>query len=164
LQTSAALRVASVDLADDAHCQCLLGLLDHYALDPMGGGKGLSAHARAHLVAELRRMPSYRGALAWRGEQAVGLVNCFTGLSTFAARPLLNIHDIVVRSDCRGQGVGQALLGWAQDLATELRCCKLTLEVLSNNRRAMSLYEKAGFAPYTLGPAAGQALLMQKLL
>jgi ribosomal protein S18 acetylase RimI-like enzyme len=164
LPTLVALRVAPLDLADAAHCGCLLGLLEHYALDPMGAGKPLSTYAREQLVAQLRRMPSYRGALAWHGDEAVGLINCFTGLSTFAARPLLNIHDIVVRSDRRGQGVGRALLGWAQELAIELDCCKLTLEVLSNNRPAMALYEKVGFAPYTLQPAAGQALLLQKLL
>ncbi|MBI3759083.1 MAG: GNAT family N-acetyltransferase, partial [Deltaproteobacteria bacterium] len=41
---------------------------------------------------------------------------------------------------------------------------KLTLEVLSNNTRAMASYQQAGFAPYVLDPAAGHALLMQKYL
>ena len=48
--------------------------------------------------------------------------------------------------------------------ARQLGCCKLTLEVLSNNRRALAAYERAGFAPYVLDPAAGQALFLQKLL
>jgi len=153
-----------IDLADAAHCRWLLELLEHYARDPMGAGKGLGAYARENLVAELRGLPGYRGALAWIDVEAVGLINCFTGFSTFAARPLLNIHDIVVRGDRRGQGVGRALLGWAQQVATDLRCCKLTLEVLANNRPAMALYRSAGFVPFELGPAAGQALLLQKLL
>jgi GNAT superfamily N-acetyltransferase len=94
----------------------------------------------------------------------VGLIDCFAGFSTFAAKPLLNVHDIVVRQGLRGKGIGQALLAWAEERAKQLGCCKLTLEVLSNNTRAMSSYTQAGFAPYVLDPAAGHALLMQKFL
>jgi GNAT superfamily N-acetyltransferase len=77
---------------------------------------------------------------------------------------LLNVHDIVVLKDLRGQGIGQALLAWAEQRARELGCCKLTLEVLSNNTQAMASYQQAGFVPYVLDPAAGNALLMQKYL
>lgn len=160
------LRVLPVNLADAAQAAAWLDLLDHYACDPMGGGEPLSAFARAHLVTRLRTLPSFHGALAWRaGEQApVGLINCFEGFSTFAARPLLNIHDLVVLESARGQGIGRALLGWSAQRGRELGCCKLTLEVLSSNARALKAYEQAGFAPYTLDPAAGQALFLQKLL
>ncbi len=159
-----AVAVTAVDLGDPGQAAAFIDLLDHYARDPMGGGSGLSPHARQHLVAELRRLPHFHGALAWLGGRAVGLVNCFAGFSTFAARPLLNIHDIVVHGDVRGTGIGQALLAWAEGRARELGCCKLTLEVLANNRRALLAYERAGFAPYVLDPAAGQALFLQKLL
>jgi ribosomal protein S18 acetylase RimI-like enzyme len=70
----------------------------------------------------------------------------------------------VVHASLRGQGIGQALLGWAEARARQLGCCKLTLEVLSNNTRAMASYQQAGFAPYVLDPAAGHALLLQKYL
>jgi GNAT superfamily N-acetyltransferase len=70
-------------------------------------------------------------------------------------------HD---RGHAAGRGVGQALLGWAETRARQLGCCKLTLEVLSNNRRALRSYEQAGFEPYVLDPAAGQALFLQKKL
>ena len=153
-----------LDLADPAQAAAWLDLLDHYARDPMGGGSGLSGYAQANLARELRDLPTFHGALAFDGENAVGLINCFAGFSTFAARPLLNIHDIVTRAGLRGRGVGQALLGWAETRARQLGCCKLTLEVLSNNRRALRSYEQAGFAPYVLDPAAGQALFLQKNL
>jgi ribosomal protein S18 acetylase RimI-like enzyme len=130
----------------------------------MGGGTGLSGYARANLVRELKDLPSFHGALAFNGDQAVGLINCFAGFSTFAAKPLLNIHDIVVHAGARGQGIGRALLGWAEQRARALGCCKLTLEVLSNNTRALAAYERAGFAPYVLDPAAGHALFLQKYL
>ena len=160
------LRVLPVDLADAAQAAAWLDLLDHYARDPMGGGEPLSAFARAHLVERLQAQTGFHGALAWcEGSTVpVGLINCFAGFSTFAAQPLLNIHDLVVRAEARGQGVGQALLDWAALRGRELGCCKLTLEVLSSNAPALKIYDRAGFAPYTLDPAAGQALFLQKIL
>ena len=158
------LHVAAVDLYDPVQATIWLGLLDHYARDPMGGGDGLSDYAKLNLVHTIREVPGFHGALAWLDGEAVGLIDCFAGFSTFAAKPLLNVHDIVVHASQRGRGVGQALLTWAEQRAGELGCCKLTLEVLSNNTRAMRSYEQAGFVPYALDPAAGHALLMQKIL
>ena len=158
------LQVVAVDLENEAISNAWLSLLDHYARDPMGGGSGLSAYAKANLVRELQGQPGFHGALAFSRDEAVGLINCFAGFSTFAAKPLLNIHDIVTRADRRGQGIGQALLAWAEQRARELGCCKLTLEVLSNNHKAMAAYELAGFAPYVLDPAVGHALFLQKSL
>lgn len=158
------LKVVPLDLHDLVQAEIWLELLDHYAQDPMGGGEGLSDYAKLNLVRTIREVPGFHGALAWLDGKAVGLVDCFAGFSTFAARPLLNIHDVVVRTGLRGQGIGQALLAWAETRACELGCCKLTLEVLSDNRRAMASYERAGYAPYVLDPAAGHALLLQKLL
>ena len=108
------LRVVAVDLEHKAISTVWLELLDHYARDPMGGGTGLSDYAKSHLVAELKSLPTFHGALAWAGDEPVGLINCFAGFSTFAARPLLNIHDIVVHAGARGQGIARVLLGWAE--------------------------------------------------
>ena len=157
-------KVVALDLHDLAQAEIWLGLLDHYAQDPMGGGEGLSTYAKLNLVRTVREVPGFHGALAWLDGEAVGLIDCFAGFSTFAARPLLNVHDIVVRDGLRRQGIGQALLAWADERARQLGCCKLTLEVLSNNTQAMASYQQAGYAPYVLDPAAGHALLMQKIL
>ena len=162
-------RIAAVDLKNGPISRTWLALLDLYAQDPMGGGEGLSAHAQTHLVRELRVFPGFHGALAWvaaadGSEQAVGLINCFTGFSTFAAQPLLNVHDLVVDAGHRRRGIARALLDWAEQRARELGCCKLTLEVLSNNTAAQAAYARAGFAPYALDPAAGHALFLQKKL
>lgn len=158
------LAVRPLDLNDAGQALIWLELLDHYASDPMGGGDGLSAYAKLNLVATMRQVPGFHGGLAWLDGEAVGLIDCFAGFSTFAAKPLLNVHDIVVRADCRGQGIGRALLDWAEQRAAALGCCKLTLEVLSNNHSAMACYERAGFAPYMLDPQAGHALFLQKLI
>jgi ribosomal protein S18 acetylase RimI-like enzyme len=130
----------------------------------MGGGEPLSDDVRARLCDDLARHPLAASFIAWLGDQPVGLVNCFEAYSTFKARPLLNVHDIAVHPDHRARGVGQALLAACEAYARERGCCKLTLEVLSGNQRAMRSYQQFGFAPYVLDPDQGQALLMQKWL
>ncbi len=156
------IRIIRAELSEPAHAQAFLELLDHYARDPMGGGAGLSAPVREELVPRLRARLDFAAFLAFDAAIAVGLVNCFEGFSTFAARPLLNVHDIVVRDAYRGRGIGRQLLATAEEEARTRGCCKLTLEVLSNNRAALAAYERAGFRPYVLDPAAGQALFLQK--
>lgn len=156
--------VRPLDLDNPDHVAAFTALLDHYAHDPMGGGSGLAEEVKAVLPQRLREVPHFYGALAYVDERPVGLINCFFGFSTFVGAPLLNIHDIVVHADQRGTGVGQALLAHAERVASEKGCCKLTLEVLSNNHKAMKAYERAGYAPYVLDPKAGQALFLQKKL
>ncbi len=162
MTTAVAVRV--LDFSDLAHRLAFLDLLDHYALDPMGGGHGLSETVRATLVAALSEVRNYHGALAWQGDEAIGLINCFIGFSTFAAAPLLNVHDLVVRQDRRGAGIGTALLAHAECLARELGCCKITLEVLSGNMAAQTVYQRVGYRPYVLDPRAGHAVLLEKRL
>jgi ribosomal protein S18 acetylase RimI-like enzyme len=86
------------------------------------------------------------------------------GFSTFACRPLVNVHDLAVAGAYRGQRIGERLLAFVETLARKRGACKLTLEVLSGNASAMRLYARAGFAQYELDPAAGQAGFMQKWL
>lgn len=158
------LRVAPVDYGRESDRAALVMLLDAYARDPMGGGEPLSETVKARLCDDLAARPQAFSFIAWQATEAVGLVNCLEGYSTFKAQPLMNIHDIAVLPPWRGQGVGQALLAAAQDLACARGCCKLTLEVLTGNQPALASYLKFGFAPYALDPAAGQASFMQKWL
>ena len=158
------LTVLPVDYHNVEHRHALVMLLDAYARDPMGGGEGLAEDVKARLCDDLAARPDAASFIAWLDGQPVGLVNCIEGYSTFKARPLMNIHDIAVLPGHRGQGVGQSLLQAAQDHARARGCCKLTLEVLTGNLVALRSYERFGFAPYALDPAAGQASFMQKWL
>jgi ribosomal protein S18 acetylase RimI-like enzyme len=83
--------------------------------------------------------------LALDGERPVGLALCLLGFSSFRARPLLNIHDIAVVPQARGTGVGRELLAAVEEHARSCGCCKVTLEVRSDNARAMAAYRRAGF-------------------
>lgn len=139
-------------------------LLDAYARDPAGGNKALSEFAKTHLVEELAVRPQAFSVLAFAGEQPIGLINCIEGFSTFACRPLVNIHDVVVLSSHRGRRVAEQMLALVHEIAKERGACKLTLEVLQGNASAIRLYERAGFAGYQLDPAMGRAQFFQKWL
>ena len=161
---SATLRIVRVDYADPRHAAALVDLLDAYARDPAGGGQPLSEFARTHLPTQLAARDTAFSVLAYDGDQAVGLVNCIEGFSTFACRPLVNIHDVVVLASHRGQGVGRLMLEQVAVLARERGACKLTLEVLTGNRPALALYERIGFKPYQLDAAMGHAQFLQRWL
>jgi len=158
------LQVRRVDYRNSSDAQALVLLLDAYARDPMGGGEGLAEDVKARLCDDLAARGDAASFIAWLDGHPVGLVNCIEGYSTFKARPLMNIHDIAVLPGHRGAGVGQALLAAAEAHARANGCCKLTLEVLTGNTPALRSYERFGFAPYQLDPAAGQASFMQKWL
>ncbi len=156
--------VCRVDYTNPVHAAALVRLLDAYAQDPMGGGHALSEFAKVNLAAALAARPQAYSVLAFDGEQAVGLVNCIEGFSTFACQPLVNVHDVAVLTSHRGRGVAEKMLGLAEVIARARGACKLTLEVLQGNTGADRLYRRLGFANYELDPALGQAQFMQKWL
>lgn len=159
---TAAVRLA--DYADAGDAATVLALLDAYARDPMGGGAPLSADVRSSVIAGLAATPTAFSLIASVGGEPVGLANCFWGYSTFAARPLVNIHDMVVLADYRGRGVGTALFAAIEAMAAARGACKVTLEVLSGNAPAKALYASLGYGDYALDPEAGTALFWQKRL
>src|SRR5512139_305241 len=102
--------------------------------------------------------------LAFDGETPVGLINAIEGFSTFACRPLVNVHDVVVIGSHRGRGIAALMFDEVESIARERGACKLTLEVLEGNSAARTLYGKLGFAAYQLGPAMGHAQFLHKSL
>jgi ribosomal protein S18 acetylase RimI-like enzyme len=94
---------------------------------------------------QLRDTPHARIWLAWDASEPVGLLIAFQTLSTFTGEGVLNIHDLAVRSDRRGQGIGTQLLTAVAAEAREAGCCKLTLEVRDDLATAHRLYRRIGF-------------------
>ena len=150
--------------ADPAHAAALLDLLDAYARDPAGGGEPLGDFARDHLIAELAARPFMFSVLAFDGDTPVGLINAIEGFSTFACRPLVNVHDVVVASSHRGRGIAARMFAEVETIARERGACKLTLEVLDGNASARTLYQRLGFTAYQLDPAMGHAQFLHKWL
>jgi GNAT superfamily N-acetyltransferase len=153
---------AQLDRAE--HQRAVIELTDAYSRDPMGDGHPLAPEVRESLISGLRQHPTTLIFLAYDGADAVGIATCFLGFSTFAARPLINLHDVGVLPSHRGRGISRQLLAAVEAKARALDCCKLTLEVLENNHRARGVYAAAGFAQATYTAEAGGALFLAKKL
>ena len=141
------LSVFLADLGNPSHQSAIIELLDMYCRDEFGDEKPLSAHARANLISGLIKHGGARVFLAHDGDQPLGVAICMLGFSSFRGKPLVNIHDIAVSPSARGQGIGRKLLAAVEAEARNLGCCKVTLEVRSDNTRAMGLYQSVGFKP-----------------
>lgn len=162
--TDAALTCRRLDYENADDARTLIDLLDAYARDPMGGGAPLDQGTRRRLADVLASTPNALSFVAEHGRRAVGLANCFTSVSTFAARPIVNFHDIYVDPSVRGVGVGKLLMSTVEAAAREMGACKLTLEVLEGNERARRVYAGYGFAGYALDETTGHALFWEKKL
>jgi GNAT superfamily N-acetyltransferase len=159
-----AIEIVEADLSRPEHQQAVVDLTDGYAADAMGNGRPLPEDVRAALIPGFRAQPTLVIFLAYVGADPVGIATCFRGFSTFAARPLINIHDLAVLPSRRGQGIGRRLLEAVEQKARATGCCKVTLEVQEDNRRARRVYEAAGFAQTVYAEGAGGALFFSKRL
>ncbi|MBP9642449.1 GNAT family N-acetyltransferase [Budvicia aquatica] len=156
------INIIMVDYTNAAQGEDLVGLLNGYALDPMGGGEALKPQVKSNLVSELAKLPHAFSVMAYVDGKPAGLINCFFGFSTFACQPLVNIHDVAVSAEYRGLGLSQKMLDKVEQFAKQKGCCKITLEVLEGNDIAKASYRKFGFAGYELDPAMGGAMFWQK--
>lgn len=137
--------IQQADLNRSEHQKAILELTQAYASDPMGGGEALSTEVIDRLIPGLQATPHTLIFLAYIESMPIGIATCFRGFSTFLAKPLLNIHDIAVLPQYRGQGIGQKLIAAVEAKGIEIGCGKLTLEVQSKNLVAQHTYKRAGF-------------------
>jgi len=158
------IKVIKADYNNEQHRKDIPMLLNEYASDAMGSGAELSSEVKNNLVKELSKLPHAFSVIAYVNKKPAGLVNCFEVFSTFLCKPLINIHDLIVSENFREKGISQKMLKKVEDVARAKKCCKITLEVLSNNEIAKAAYQKFGFSDYRLDPKAGVALLWQKPL
>lgn len=158
------LDVFEADMSNPTHAEAMINLLDHYAQDEMGGGNGLSEFARGNVAQAINARPSIKVFLAQHQGLPVGMAIAMEGFSTFACKPIMNIHDLVVLKCYRQRGIARRLLKQVETKAIGLGCCKLTLEVLEGNHAGKTAYTQFGFKGYELNPEFGKALFLQKCL
>ncbi|MGB7183615.1 MAG: GNAT family N-acetyltransferase [Burkholderiaceae bacterium] len=156
--------IQKVNLDNPGDIADLTRLLNEYAGGEAGGGQPLAQSTLDSLPVALKSCPTYVGLLARANNEAIGLLNAFWSVSTFKARRLINVHDIAVTPAWQRKGIGRRLLNTVEEVAVELHCCKITLEVLEGNHNAVALYQIMGFEAYRLHPAMGAAQFMQKVL
>ncbi|MDR1859363.1 MAG: GNAT family N-acetyltransferase [Bacteroidales bacterium] len=148
-----------VDLSDEEHAAQVVRLLDAYMRDAMGLSAPMPVGLAPRIIAGLRQHSGYIGFFALCDGQYAGLANCNRNFSTFKARPLLNIHDLIVLPEFRRQGVGRFLLDALSDFCRQNGYCRISLEVRTDNSKAQALYRAAGFAD-----SAAPALFWEKII
>ncbi|WND04008.1 GNAT family N-acetyltransferase [Temperatibacter marinus] len=158
------IEIRILDYKNSDETQHLIDLLDHYARDEMGGGVPLSEKVRKNLASELSALPHAFSIIAYVDDKPAGLANCFEVFSTFQCKPIINIHDVIVKADFRGLKLSTKILEKVQSIAVKRGCCKITLEVLEGNYIAQNAYKKFGFSGYELDPKVGRALFWEKAL
>lgn len=151
-------------LEDPADAKTFQVLLNAYAQDPMGAGKGLPDAVLRRAARDLARHPAVRVFFAETAAGPCGFATCFLGYSTFRASPLLNVHDLSVLPAYRGQGIGRQLLATIERQARIDGCCKLTLEVREDNPTAAGLYRSEGFQAGQGNPGSVQYYFLEKAL
>jgi ribosomal protein S18 acetylase RimI-like enzyme len=139
--------VCLADLHNAQDARWIVELLDMYCRDEFGDCAPLSAKARENLIPGLIKHGGARVYLAFdeNEKEPLGVAICLLGFSSFKGAPLLNIHDIAVSPQARGKGIGAALLDFLEADAKTLGCCKITMEVRSDNARAQALYQRIGY-------------------
>lgn len=85
---------------------------------------------------------SARVIVATLNHQLLGSVLLFFRRCARVAR----LYSLATRAEARGLGIGTALLQAAEKAADQRRCHTLRLEVRTDNRAAVALYERAGYA------------------
>lgn len=63
----------------------------------------------------------------------------------------LYIDDLCVDENCRGKHIGKKLYNAAIELAKEMGCYNITLNVWSCNKSALKFYESQGLIPQKIG-------------
>lgn len=152
------------DYRDKRDAEALATLLRAYTADPMGGGQALSTEHCAQVARRLDAFGHAFSVLAFDQGTPLAMANCLLSFSTFSLKPVVNIHDFFVAPESRGAGLGKRLLAAVEAEGRARGCCKITLEVLSNNTPAKNLYAGFGFHAYELSGEAGQALFWQKVI
>jgi Acetyltransferases len=139
------LAVIAADLSKREHRRALVMLIDEYMRGPSGEKRPLPGALHRRLVSGMAKHPAASVYFAVANGEIAGCATCFSGFSTFRAKKLVNVHDLIVSAGFRRQGVGRALLDFIARKAKREGCCKVTLEVRRDNAGALELYRSAGF-------------------
>lgn len=139
------LSIADCDFTNADDLNAIGSLLNAYIEDEMGGGTPISKLQQLRLVDALNQHPTSIVLLAQTDDVYCGLLIAFENFSTFTVSPMINIHDLIVLSDFRCEGVGRKLLEALVEKAERKNCSRVTLEVREDNAKAQHLYRSLEF-------------------
>lgn len=116
-----------------------------YELACLSAGDVLPREAFAQTLTALAEQPDRRLSLAFEGGRAVGFADVELVLSLSRCARVGVIHELYVREDARGAGVGSAML---VSLTTQLRgagCAAVQASCARVNVRSQEFLERRGF-------------------
>ncbi len=102
--------------------------------------------APATLAARLEDMRGngYGCVAAFAGDRCLGIAGLWFGTRFWCGR-YVDIDNVIVAEPWRGQGIGQALIGWIEDYARQKGCEKVVLDAYTTNERAHAFYARLGY-------------------
>ncbi len=104
-----------------------------------------------HYIAALIEQPDAVLFLAEEADTAVGLIHISideaADLPFFRSRRYAMVHNIIVREERHGQGIGLRLMDRAHEWAVDRGVTSVELSVWTANQNAMSFYEALGYSP-----------------
>jgi len=139
------MEIVQVKLDRHSHQAAFEYLLNAYSHDQMGRAVPLENGKAEKVIADLKDHASYAGFFVVDSGWFIALANCFVNYSTFQARHLINVHDLIVAPEHRQKGAGFFLLQGIEQYARENGFCRINLEVREDNVTALNLYQKFGF-------------------
>ena len=86
-------------------------------------------------------------AVAEESGKLVGYVLYFPTYSSRYGRPCRYIEDVYVKAECRGRGIGGALMRYVIDEAVSQGCLRVELSCLDGNEPARRFYRALGAEP-----------------
>lgn len=84
------------------------------------------------------------GALAWRGERAVGLTHWIFHRSCWTIGDYCYLQDLFVGEEARGSGIGRELIEHVYAIARAAGCSRVHWLTQVDNMDAMKLYDRIG--------------------
>jgi len=141
------LLVRSADADDDEFILALVPRFVDFELPKWRKRTVVAEGIRRDLLEHLENPPpaSFMYVAETDDGDRVGFLHLQTMTDYFSGGLNCHISDLAVAAGHDGQGVGRALLGWAEQFAREHRCERITLGVFPGNERARRMYEAAGF-------------------
>jgi ribosomal protein S18 acetylase RimI-like enzyme len=88
--------------------------------------------------------PAFQGLIAERGGQALGYALYAFDYSTDTGSRTVFLHDLFVRSACRGEGIGEALMQRLMEICKAAGATSMNWIVWHTNELAIRFYERMG--------------------
>jgi GNAT superfamily N-acetyltransferase len=144
-ETAPHIRLAHAD--DDEFILAVAERLASFELPTWRKRSETLAGIRADIARHLRELPPASHLFVAEDEdgERLGFLHLQTQKDFFTGALNCHIADLVVAAEHDSQGVGGALVGFAEQWAREHRCKHVTLAVFPGNERARRLYEHHGY-------------------